>query len=448
MSESNSLTPDQAANIAGDIVWQELVAARAKIAELERLATIRKDDLELTAADRDSCRAKIAELEARIKELERKHKELQAALANALYSPAEKQSPPTDNALLSHAKWLRQAADEIAKAGHNGWGNTCLNAAEEIERQSSPPNASLSDEQVRQIIANYQAGDAGSNGVKFLNEDIPLMLREAVMISQSSVEPRDSQWEVFVSTNNKDGERIVVRGPGGEFASFYCESDSPRAEVLRRFAASKKPAPETRDCLDCGRASAQDHCHNQYGICSRHGGQPITETEKRQPCIHRSGCVNPGVCIARGYCCASEATEAQAQDGHAHLSTYLPGCPVCERKKKQSAETRESRLEEAFAKEPERTICNDALLRLGETRDCDTCPKKFGKIDCCKDRETDDDPLGDGVPIDKRTHTPCKIAEYDGAYKCYAHNKQWGAIIDPDEPCSGWQSGETTGDKA
>lgn len=32
----------------------------------------------------------------------------------------------------SHAKWLRQAAEEIAKAGHNGWGNTCLQAADEI----------------------------------------------------------------------------------------------------------------------------------------------------------------------------------------------------------------------------------------------------------------------------------------------------------------------------
>ncbi len=33
-----------------------------------------------------------------------------------------------------HAKWLRQAAKEIAAEGHNGWGNTCTDAADEIER--------------------------------------------------------------------------------------------------------------------------------------------------------------------------------------------------------------------------------------------------------------------------------------------------------------------------
>ncbi len=30
--------------------------------------------------------------------------------------------------------YLRKAADEIARAGHNGWGNTCTLAADEIER--------------------------------------------------------------------------------------------------------------------------------------------------------------------------------------------------------------------------------------------------------------------------------------------------------------------------
>jgi hypothetical protein len=33
-----------------------------------------------------------------------------------------------------HAKWLRMAAEEIAKAGHNGWGNTCDQAAAEVDR--------------------------------------------------------------------------------------------------------------------------------------------------------------------------------------------------------------------------------------------------------------------------------------------------------------------------
>jgi len=33
----------------------------------------------------------------------------------------------------SHANWLRRVADEIAKAGHYGWGNTCEDAAEHID---------------------------------------------------------------------------------------------------------------------------------------------------------------------------------------------------------------------------------------------------------------------------------------------------------------------------
>jgi hypothetical protein len=33
---------------------------------------------------------------------------------------------------------------------------------------------------------------------------------------------------------------------------------------------------------------------------------------------------------------------------------------------------------------------------------------------------------------------PCKIMEYDGAYKCVTHIKVWGAVPQPDEPCKGW----------
>ena len=35
---------------------------------------------------------------------------------------------------MSHAKWLRQAAEEIRAEGHAGWGNTCEQAAEAYER--------------------------------------------------------------------------------------------------------------------------------------------------------------------------------------------------------------------------------------------------------------------------------------------------------------------------
>ncbi len=36
--------------------------------------------------------------------------------------------------MSDHAKWLRQAAKEIAAEGHNGWGNTCTDAAAYLER--------------------------------------------------------------------------------------------------------------------------------------------------------------------------------------------------------------------------------------------------------------------------------------------------------------------------
>jgi hypothetical protein len=36
--------------------------------------------------------------------------------------------------LKSHAKWLRQCGNEIAKEGHNGWGNTCFHAADSMDK--------------------------------------------------------------------------------------------------------------------------------------------------------------------------------------------------------------------------------------------------------------------------------------------------------------------------
>ena len=35
---------------------------------------------------------------------------------------------------MSEAKWLRKAAEEIRAENHAGWGNTCEQAAEYIER--------------------------------------------------------------------------------------------------------------------------------------------------------------------------------------------------------------------------------------------------------------------------------------------------------------------------
>lgn len=32
---------------------------------------------------------------------------------------------------------------------------------------------------------------------------------------------------------------------------------------------------------------------------------------------------------------------------------------------------------------------------------------------------------------------PCKVYEYDGAFKCVTHDRVWGAITNADEPCPG-----------
>lgn len=34
---------------------------------------------------------------------------------------------------------------------------------------------------------------------------------------------------------------------------------------------------------------------------------------------------------------------------------------------------------------------------------------------------------------------PCRIIEHDGAYKCLAHDRIWGAVLEPQEPCEGWK---------
>lgn len=67
-----------------------------------------------------------------------------------LKTPRQRKGPNVYiNGLLPHAKWLRQCAKEIAAAGHNGWGNTCLQAAEAIElavRNADPSQNSAKGE--------------------------------------------------------------------------------------------------------------------------------------------------------------------------------------------------------------------------------------------------------------------------------------------------------------
>lgn len=47
--------------------------------------------------------------------------------------------------LAAQSKWLRKAAAEIAAAGHAGWGNTCLQAAETIDAHHAELEAVVRD---------------------------------------------------------------------------------------------------------------------------------------------------------------------------------------------------------------------------------------------------------------------------------------------------------------
>ena len=49
---------------------------------------------------------------------------------------------------------------------------------------------------------------------------------------------------------------------------------------------------------------------------------------------------------------------------------------------------------------------------------------------------TGSNPVAGNGPAGAAASIPCRIHEHDGAFKCYAHNKMWGAVSKPDEPCN------------
>lgn len=91
----------------------------------------------------------------------------------------------------------------------------------------------------------------------------------------------------------------------------------------------------------------------------------------------------------------------------------------------------------------------DDVMRYGEAvRDALQAKDKMItmlKLELEKRQEQDSRPTVDDLVelgMFKREKTPCRIHEYDGAYRCYAHNRSWGAIPKPDEPCFGWKPEE------
>lgn len=60
--------------------------------------------------------------------------------------------------------------------------------------------------------------------------------------------------------------------------------------------------------------------------------------------------------------------------------------------------------------------------------------------------DTSAKPVEESAKDNYVAETPCRIKEHDGAFKCYAHDKSWGAISKPDAPCVGWSTKETKGD--
>ncbi len=65
-----------------------------------------------------------------------------------------KRKPPISQiyALGAHVKWLRQAAEEIRAAGHAGWGNTCAQAADAIEKVLKGDTVVLTAEEFKALM--------------------------------------------------------------------------------------------------------------------------------------------------------------------------------------------------------------------------------------------------------------------------------------------------------
>ncbi len=84
-------------------------------------------------------------------------------------------SPEPCGELLTQAKWLRQCADEIAKEGHAGWGNTCLHAAEAIERHSREPREQLAEALAQLNIARLLLANEANRGGTWATECAALL---------------------------------------------------------------------------------------------------------------------------------------------------------------------------------------------------------------------------------------------------------------------------------
>ena len=66
-------------------------------------------------------------------------------------------------------EWLRKAAEQIRDAGHAGWGNTCEQAAENIEKLEAQL-AELRDVSAKVIAATRGSGGINPNAVEALRE--------------------------------------------------------------------------------------------------------------------------------------------------------------------------------------------------------------------------------------------------------------------------------------
>ena len=67
-------------------------------------------------------------------------------LSSIEFDDLMQKSAASGNVPLVHARRLRQCADEIARAGHAGWGNTCLVVAEAIEEAAKSRRSAQSEE--------------------------------------------------------------------------------------------------------------------------------------------------------------------------------------------------------------------------------------------------------------------------------------------------------------
>ncbi len=127
-----------------------------------------------------------------------------------------------------HAKWLRQAAAEISGEGYDGWGNTCLQAADEIDRLDREYLGALERLGVLQVQAGIR-----QQGAVYTKADAESLIAIALAADRArrSPEPRGEQMR-----------RDLIAGICAAASGDMTKADA----ILDRYWPERPPMPEVR----------------------------------------------------------------------------------------------------------------------------------------------------------------------------------------------------------